>query len=227
MGLKSMVAGLGSSLFGNSYRTGVLNDYSVVEKATFTIANLEPDGSFSGCEVIPVQINPSDLVLQHSAPVKTPIVGITNFDQPSLESYSSHDESSSLSMTLYYDFYDEYNARSMSGFLGSMSDFHLENSEYSSLKKLVDFSRSSSLPHVMFKWGSNFEFYGVIEILSPTYRAFSSWGQPLKAEVSITIREEANDPNGIKGKLRAKLKGYETMSKISNTALLGAGLAKR
>lgn len=231
MGLGSMAkgaakkaVGLGSSFFSNSYRTGVINDFSVVEKATFTIVNVptkDEPGAVS-YETIPVQINPGDLVFQYSSPVHVQTGGM-NGKSDELESYSFHDGGNSLSMTLYYDFYDEYNTRSMNGFLGSMSNFHLESEEYSSLKKLVDFTREQSAPRVLFHWGS-FDFFGVMETLSPSYRAFSQWGQPLKAEVSVSIREEKN--TGLAGEATSNRDRYGTISHIG-TALLGAGLALR
>ena len=214
-----------SGLLGNSYVTGVLNDYSIVEKATFTL--VKPDSSFkkATCETVPVQINPSDLVYQYSSPVRTIFSGLsdTNGGTSSDTSYGS---SASLSMTLYYDFYDEYQARTASGAMSFLSSFNLMEEKFSSLKKLTDHANENPMPLVLFRWGDSINFFGVLENISPSYRAFSQWGHPLKAEASINIYEDKNHEN-LRTVANDYATGSGTFSKLTNTALLGAGLALR
>lgn len=220
-----------SGLLGNSYVTGVLNDYSIVEKATFTLVKLdENDSSFQKAtfETVPVQINPSDLVYQYSSPVRNIHSGL-NEKNGGTSSDTGYGSSSSLSMTLYYDFYDEYQARTASGAMSFLSSFNLMEEKFSSLQKLINHTNENTMPLVLFRWGSSVEFYGVLERLNPSYRAFSQWGHPLKAEVSVNIYGDTSKSKYSKIAAAAvkDAKRYGKFSKYTNTALLGAGLALR
>ena len=221
--------GIGSSLLSHSYSAGVLNDFSVVEKATFTLIQLgdinNPE-SVDFSETIPVQINPSDLVFQYSSPVSYVAAGLNDLGG-TMSSETYHEGESSLSLTLYYDFYDEYNARSASGALGFLESFHLMNEKFSSLETLISFTQKQTNPHVLFRWG-DINFYGVIESLSPAYRAFSQWGQPLKAEVSVTIQGD-NSPSHeeIKNGAMQSAAAKGMFKKVENAGMLLAGLAMR
>lgn len=221
--------GIGSSLLSHSYSAGVLNDFSVVEKATFTLIQLgdinNPD-SVDFSETIPVQINPSDLVFQYSSPVSYVAAGLNDLGG-TMSSETYHEEESSLSLTLYYDFYDEYNARSASGSLGFLESFHLMNKKFSSLETLILFTQKQTNPHVLFRWG-DINFYGVIKSLSPAYRAFSQWGQPLKAEVSVTIQgDNSKSHEKIKNGAITSATTKGASKKIENAGMLLAGLAMR
>lgn len=221
--------GIGSSLLGHSYSAGVLNDFSVVEKATFTLIQLgdinNPD-SVDFSETIPVQINPSDLVFQYSSPASYVAAGLNDLGG-TMSSETYHEGESSLSVTLYYDFYDEYNARSASGALGFLESFHLMNKKFSSLERLILFTQEQKNPHVLFRWG-DINFYGVIESLSPAYRAFSQWGQPLKAEVSVTIQgDNSKSHESIKNGAMQSAAAKGMFKKVENAGMLLTGLAMR
>ncbi len=221
--------GIGSSLLSHSYSAGVLNDFSVVEKATFTLIQLgdinNPD-SVDFSETIPVQINPSDLVFQYSSPASYVAAGLNDLGG-TMSSETYHEGESSLSVTLYYDFYDEYNARSASGALGFLESFHLMNEKFSSLETLISFTQKQTNPHVLFRWG-DINFYGVIESLSPAYRAFSQWGQPLKAEVSVTIQgDNSKSHESIKNGAMQSAAAKGMFKKVENAGMLLAGLAMR
>lgn len=221
--------GIGSSLLSHSYSAGVLNDFSVVEKATFTLIQLgdinNPD-SVDFSETIPVQINPSDLVFQYSSPASYVAAGLNDLGG-TMSSETYHEEESSLSLTLYYDFYDEYNARTASGALGFLESFHLMNEKFSSLETLILFTQKQKNPHVLFRWG-DINFYGVIESLSPAYRAFSQWGQPLKAEVSVTIQgDNSKSHESIKNGAMQSAAAKGMFKKVENAGMLLAGLAMR
>ena len=222
--------GIGSSLLGHSYSEGVLNDFSVVEKATFTLIQIgdinNPD-SVDFSETIPVQINPSDLVFQYSSPVSYVAAGLNDLGG-TMSSETYHEGESSLSVTLYYDFYDEYNARSASGALGFLESFNLMEEKFSSLARLISFANEQTNPHVLFRWGSEISFYGVIESLSPAYRAFSQWGQPLKAEVSVTIQgDNSKSHESIKNGAMQSAAAKGMFKKVENAGILLAGLAMR
>ena len=217
-------------ILGNSYVTGVLNDYSTVEKATFTLVKLgssSSDYKKATFETVPVQINPSDLVYQYSSPVKDRAAGLneTNGDTTFDTSFSS---ASSLSMTLYYDFYDEYQARTAGGALSFVSSFHLMEEKYSSLQKMIEHVNTYEKPRVLFRWGSSVLFYGVLEKLNPSYRAFSQWGHPLKAEVSVNICKDTS-PNyeNIASLAKKDAKSASAFSSGLNKALLATGFALR
>lgn len=219
-----------SGLLGNSYVTGVLNDYSIVEKATFTLVKLgseSTDHTKATFETVPVQINPSDLTYQYSSPVRDVCAGL---NEPNGDTYfdTSYGSASSLSMTLYYDFYDEYQARTASGAMSFLSSFNLMEKKFSSLQKLINHTNTYAKPRVLFRWGSSVKFYGVLEKLNPSYRAFSQWGHPLKAEVSVNIYKDtsANYEN-IADLAKKDAQRNGASSKLTNTALLGAGLALR
>lgn len=219
------------NLFSNSCVTGVLNDYSVVEKATFTLVKLsssDPYNHFKASyETIPVQINPSDLVYQFSSPVTSPCSGLNEKTGDTCHD-SSYSSASSLAMTLYYDFYDEYQARTAGGAMSFLDSFNLMEEKFSSLQKLVNHANTQDTPLVLFRWGSSISFYGVLERLNPSYRAFSQWGHPLKAEVSVNICEVASKiHDGIKNAAKGDAKKTGMFSKIANTALLASGLALR
>lgn len=221
--------GIGSSLLSHSYSAGVLNDFSVVEKATFTLIQLgdinNPD-SVDFSETIPVQINPSDLVFQYSSPASYVAAGLNDLGG-TMSSETYHEGESSLSVTLYYDFYDEYNARTASGSLGFLESFHLMNEKFSSLETLISFTQKQKNPHVLFRWG-DINFYGVIESLSPAYRAFSQWGQPLKAEVSVTIQgDNSKSHESIKNGAMQSAAAKGMFKKVENAGILLAGLAMR
>lgn len=222
--------GIGSSLLGHSYSAGVLNDFSVVEKATFTLIQIgdinNPD-SVDFSETIPVQINPSDLVFQYSSPVSYVAAGLNDLGG-TMSSETYHEGESSLSVTLYYDFYDEYNARSASGALGFLESFNLMEEKFSSLARLISFANEQTNPHVLFRWGSEISFYGVIESLSPAYRAFSQWGQPLKAEVSVTIQgDNSKSHESIKNGAMQSAAAKGMFKKVENAGMLLTGLAMR
>lgn len=174
-----------------------------------------------------MQINPSDLVYQYSSPVKDKAAGLNepNGDTTFDTSFSS---ASSLSMTLYYDFYDEYQARTAGGGLSFMGSFNLMEEKYSSLQKMINHVNTYEKPRVLFRWGSSVLFYGVLEKLNPSYRAFSQWGHPLKAEVSVNIYKDTS-PNYKKIASLAKkdAQNASSFSSILNKSLLAAGLALR
>lgn len=229
MGLGSAIASKAKSIgkgalssLTNSYRTNVLNDFSTVRKANFTL--LSPN--FDIEEIVPVQINPNDITYRCHSRGFNSVGGLGTKPGEEVRGDSISAEYV-LEMTLYYDFYDEYQARTLSGFLGSLDDFHLMNEKYSSLAKLIQFSNQNPEGYVFFYWGP-FKIFGRLETIDPTYKAFSQWGQPLKATANVTIKrvstpkaEEARDM----AKEYAKSQGL--FDDVKNTVLTGLGTAFR
>ena len=219
-----------SGLLGDNYVTGVLNDYSTVQKATFTLievgSNITNPRS-AKYKTVPVQINPSDLVYQYSNSTRN-VAGGLNEASGEMSYDSSYGSEASIGITLYYDFYDEYQARTANGAMGFMDSFHLMSEKFSSLQALIDHASKYKKPRTLFRWGSQVSFYGVLESISPTYRAFSPWGHPLKGEISVNIREDRS-ANALQFKAQAEsdAEGRTKFSKYMNMAMLGTGLALR
>ena len=222
--------GLLSGLLGDNYVTGVLNDYSTVQKATFTLievgSNITNPNS-AKYKTVPVQINPSDLVYQYSHSTRD-ITGGLNEASGETSYDSSYGNEASLGVTLYYDFYDEYQARTANGAMGFMDSFHLMSEKFSSLQALIDHVSKYKKPRALFRWGSQVSFYGVLESINPTYRAFSQWGHPLKGEVSVNIqRDRSANALGFKAQAESDAGRREKFTKFMNMGMLGAGLALR
>lgn len=184
---KSIVKGLKPS----KEITSTLNEFGTVEKATIALST---DGDIKNIELIHVQINPSDINYEYEPTTSLTTMNTSNAssgDQTIAEPATPSPTIGSMNFTLYYDFYDEYYARSANGsgfslnsILSSGNGFHLKNKEYSSLEKLIQASRYQS--NIIFKWGS-FEEFGRIKIVNPRYTAFSPWGEPLKANAYVDI----------------------------------------
>lgn len=164
--------------------TSTLNEFSTVEKAVL---------AFPHCKYSPikVQINPSDLTYEYQSQQDMSGLLTSSLDGKPQElavTETNPNIRGSLSFMLYYDFYDEYYARSAngSGFsLNSLtSSFHLKNEKFSSLETIIEQSKIHA--PVFFKWGEIEEF-GYMHTASPRYGAFSPWGEPLKATINIVI----------------------------------------
>ena len=170
--------------------TSTLNDFSMIEKATLRFA------STIDCDPtppIPVQINPNEISYNYESYATQPnIISNIQGDSRVLEVSKDPFLKSKMSFTLYYDFYDQYYARSAGGSKFSLNafsngdGFHLANKTYSSLQTIIKKSRDVS-NYVLFKWGP-LEHFGQIETVDPHYTAFSPYGEPLKANASIEMR---------------------------------------
>lgn len=214
----------------SSQITSTLNEFSTVEKATLTFENVE--------KPIKVQINPSDLTYEYQTTGHLGELTISSLDGkpgPAISAETHPYEKGSLSFMLYYDFYDEYYARSAngSGFsLNSLtSSFHLKNEKFSSLETIIEQSKIHA--PVFFKWGEIEEF-GFIQTASPRYSAFSPWGEPLKATINIVIsilnfsdNLKNNDKNARALTGKTKEIYYELKNKLENgTSAIGGTIKK-
>ena len=210
--------------------TSTLNEFSTVEKATLTFENVE--------KPIKVQINPSDLTYEYQTNGHLGELTISSLDgkpSPAISAETHPYEKGSLSFMLYYDFYDEYYARSTngSGFsLNSLtSSFHLKNEKFSSLETIIEQSKIHA--PVLFKWGEIEEF-GFMQTASPRYSAFSPWGEPLKATINIVISIlnfsddlKNNDKNARALTGKTKEIYYELKNKLENgTSAIGGSIKK-
>lgn len=206
----------------SSQITSTLNEFSTIEKAVL---------AFPYCKYSPikVQINPSDLTYEYQSYEDMKYLTLSSLDGKPKDLTSTETNprnSGTLSFMLYYDFYDEYYARSAngSGFsLNSLtSSFHLKNEKFSSLETIIEQSKIHA--PVLFKWGEIEEF-GYMHTASPRYSAFSPWGEPLKATVNITISTVNVD--NLTEKNEAKKIFDELKNKLENgTSAIGGTIKK-
>lgn len=222
----------------SKYRTGVVNDFSIVTKAVFYTMDKKSD-KFILDKALPVQINPNSI---------TDDIEVSNNSIWNLLTSSDsekNNEKRTVQLTLIYDIYDEYNIRTMDGLLASsgkgnliFSDLSLENKNITTLPEIKELAGNQD-KYVLFKWGQ-IKYFGHIGRVNCTYTAFSRWGEPLKcnADVYIDYTSEygylSNFNKGTKGNSKidlnnvyAQIKTYETASNVANRAALGLTQALR
>ena len=223
--IKSVGNKVKNAFTGKSYRTGVLNDFSIVSKAAFYI--LRPDGGngYTLEEKLPVQINPSEF--RHNCMCKV----YSLRDATSNSDLKVEELPSSINIPLKFDIYDEYNARTLNGAGALMADVSLMNKQLTSLPKLIE-NWGKTDTYTFFKWGQ-MEYFGIISNIDCTYTAFSRWGEPLKCDATVSIAEKEMDLAGgasIISKLGAagsNIEKAETKSNKITTGLLVASKALR
>lgn len=189
-----------------AYRTHVLYDFSIVSKAKFYV--FEEDTSIFGKGInykradgefkdpLPVQINPDEFDVTYGSTVKSigPIENSILNDRKDLPGGiplikpQEPADTEEVEINLKYDIYDEYNVRTMDG-VDPLSDFSLESETHTSLKRLGKIASSGGRYYVLFVWG-NIEHFGLISSVNVKYTAFSRWGHPLKADVTVKIVEQ-------------------------------------
>lgn len=216
-----------------SYRTHVFNDFSVVSKAVFyglkpTSGNPGPD-DYRIDKVLPVQINPDSLKHVCNSEINgyrrdNSIIGGT-------AAKKSIHRLDSVNIGLIYDIYDEYNVRTCDGMTGAIDNsISLVNKDLTSLPTLQAYANDPEM-RVLFRWG-DVTFFGAVESVDCTYKAFSRWGNPLKCDAEVTIRLEklrGVDELSVTcfGKsVIAKVTKHEKIEKGVLTALMGAGMIK-
>lgn len=178
------------SIFSTKQRTNVLYDFSIVKKARFYVFTIDAEWNkyTYDNEILYVQVNPA----QMSVAVKSNRVYNANHKfeantQVKMKKDISFSEDK-LNITLYYDLYDEYMVGTADGLLDKTSltgsrDLTGENT--TSMQKLIKYSRCQNKA-LLFKWGP-IQYFGIPENVDFTYTAFSRFGNPLKADGSITL----------------------------------------
>ena len=189
-----------------AYRTHVLYDFSIVSKAKFyvfaedtsifgkRINYKRADGEFK--DPLPVQINPDEFDVTYGSTVKSigPIENSILNDRKDLPGGiplikpQEPADTEEVEINLKYDIYDEYNVRTMDGTVPT-ADFSLESETHTSLKRLGKIASSGGRYYVLFVWG-DIEHFGLISSVNVKYTAFSRWGHPLKADVTVKIVEQ-------------------------------------
>lgn len=206
-------------LFGTNYRTGVLNDFSIVTKAVFYLLDYE-DGKYKKfAKALPVQINPDHLY--HAAAKKTNHQScISGGNEKSRYGYDNSSQNDSLDIRVVYDIYDDYVAGGE--FIGK--DISLFNRDYTSLPELIEIAtepNNNSL-RVLFKWGE-IQHFGMLTNASVDYTAFSRWGSPLKAEATFSMTLVDMTEHMDLGTLMEQVNAYTSLSDTLNKTTL-AGL---
>ena len=127
-------------------------------------------------KILPVQINPNNLTELTSGRVSRPnaLLGAVQGSNAYYAPPRKRNELKSLTVRLVYDIYDEYNIRTCDGVTGLMQDISLNNKNLTSLPTLIEYSHDNTI-FTLFRWGS--------------YDAFSCWGQPLKCEATVSMKE--------------------------------------
>jgi hypothetical protein len=204
----SVVGGFGTPLT-SSYRTSVLYDFSVIDKAAFFILEAEASGSITGnsitfkaVETLPVQINPTEIrmaqVKSSVAEVDKGLGLLADSNDFTLLGNPKNKYDNSLSLKLDFDVFDEYQVRSMKGMLPS--DVSLCEENIVIIEKLIAYCNTQYY-FALFKWG-DIEYFGKIQNVDVEYGRFSIHGQPLKAVVTVEIGRQnlGTDSNGIEKK---------------------------
>ena len=224
----------GLGMAGSTYRTGVVNDFSIVTKAVFYVLE-EKNGKYTVTDRLPVQINPSSITRESEVNVKS-LAGLKGSVNDIIsESFGASDYSNSMYLDLIYSIFDEYNIRTMDGLVGGgtrgdmiFTELSLENEKVTSLPNLRKLCGSGK--RVLFKWGLT-EVVGQLSNVKCEYTAFSRWGEPLECHAAVTLQlEPKNSPahfDNIKGNIMAKVKTYEKTSNILNKTALGLSQALR
>lgn len=201
------------------YRTSVLNDFSCVRKAFFQVYQASGHKTFPGkvndrilemgfdpIEIFPVQINPNSISLDYYAAKqqKTPDASIYAGGPASIPlRYDNRGDINpgSVDLTLRYNIYDEYSARTMNGSIPENEiSLHSDNNDspITSLQKLRQYAGNTGHYFVLFTWGE-IHIFGLLSSLDITYESFSRWGNPLSATTRVTIDRQplAYDSDGI------------------------------
>ena len=186
----------------HEYRTSVLMDFSCVKKAYFHVYQrnnpytgtrhaADAPYSFDYIESFPVQINPNSLTLDYGNDKKMtreqPLASVGKDSVPVVEPYRGYSPGS-LRITLEYNIYDEYNARTMNGGIPQNS-ISLYTGNPTSLDQVRLIAGNIQRKYVLFKWGP-IHYFGALESVNITYNVFSPWGEPLAASAIVEIAHQ-------------------------------------
>ena len=227
------IKNIGKSMVGVRYRTGVVNDFSIVTKAVFHVLESNGSGTYTVTDSLPVQINPSTYT-RETQTNPSQIKGLKDMKTVVSDKCGSGDYKTDVVLDLVYSLFDEYNIETSDGLAsgigpdGSFLNLSLENKTITSLPKLRDLCGTGTL--VVFKWGQT-QLFGTISNVRCEYTAFSRWGEPLECRANVTLSlEPLNSPvytSKIQNDLLKDIKTYEETSNIANTAILGFTQALR
>ncbi|MCL2310990.1 MAG: hypothetical protein FWC41_00665 [Firmicutes bacterium] len=200
-----------TNFFTNKFRTSTLYDFSSVTKAVIFVFSIHhgtvpgEDIGYDLKEVLPVQINPSDIERKNGIDTDGRALDTSQSFSGFGNRPHRRESKRDLLINLKFDILDEYNIVTMKGKLPTNTVSLDENTIISSLFKHFG-------PHsyrMLFSFG-NINFLGFLSRLTCRYNCFSAYGEPLKADVEMTLEDYA---------VEEKLKGGpEKMLGIKNWA---------
>lgn len=145
-------------------------------------------------DYVEFSFNPSSYTIKSTPVYKT----VQKLGKDSTSSVFLSGASRELSATLYFDSMGEVGASSLPG-LGLQSLEAMESQAKPVTDKTKKLMATVSVegeqhkpPQVIFSWG-NLNFKGVITSLTEEYTMFNKDGKPIRAKVSINIREDSDE----------------------------------
>lgn len=180
-----------------NHRKYVLNDFSIVEKARILILSIkdknktfmsDASDEFSVMYDLSVQVNPENFSFGYRRDVYSVLSGLKSASKessfPKVAPGSGYDYyQNEIDIPLKFDIYDEYNARSANDAIPVQ--FSLADSKFTSLPHLVNCVKEG-IYYAQFLWG-DIKLFGFLNGINVIYLAFSKWGQPLKADATLSI----------------------------------------
>ena len=176
------------SYFDRTYRESTLYDFSLVSKAKIYVYEYHPNepelSQFKYCEVLPVQINPSE----YRKYIKVGEKG--KIRQEELENIHHNRESEkTLNIPLKFSIVDEYMAISNNG----MIPYPVDVDSATIISKLYKYSTLDY--RLLFKWGT-LAYLSYVDSISCTYEKFSPYGEPLEIKGELTLHEHTTGFSG-------------------------------
>lgn len=145
-------------------------------------------------DYVEFSFNPSSYTIKSTPVYKT----VQNLGKDSTSSVFLSGASRELSATLYFDSLEEESGLSLPG-LGLQSLEAMESQAKPVTDKTKKLMATVAVegeqhkpPQVIFSWG-NLNFKGVITSLTEEYTMFNKDGKPVRAKVSINIREDSDE----------------------------------
>jgi hypothetical protein len=139
-------------------------------------AKLIPEAE-SGLREIEVQFNPAELTLNKGAQIAE--IAIPGLDSPILQFVRGQNEK--LTLDLFFD-------TTELGMGDDATDVRVMTNPVYQLVKIQ--SRTHAPPRVQFQWGEGgISFHAVVESIQQKFSLFSPKGVPLRATLSVTLRE--------------------------------------
>lgn len=146
-------------------------------KATIEILDKDAIDSQRGLdEFIPVQFNPTEYSLSKSAQIAE--IAIPGIDSPILQFIRGQNEK--LALDLFFDTTDK-------GIGESATDVRTLTKSIYQLVKIQP--KTHAPPRIKFSWGSGISFQAVVESIDQTFTLFNPLGIPLRATVTLSMRE--------------------------------------
>lgn len=183
--IKNTLTGQGSILnkMGVTYRNSLFYDFSSIIRAKIYVFDYKyqksKDGigksQFTFLETLPVQLNPDKY--------KRIKGGSFKIDTEAAMNGKSHkDKDDSMDFILEFNIVDEYKIKTMETTTASIN-----LDEVTIISKLFKYQEDTRY-RVLFKWGP-LAFLSLISNVTCEYKSFSPFGEPLSADVNLTLRK--------------------------------------